>query len=44
MSKKYNRDADPTDWLTGSLAQKEPRRQSKLEQYNNNNAEAEFEY
>jgi hypothetical protein len=34
MSKKYPREsADPTEWLTGSLAHKEPRK-SKLEQYN----------
>lgn len=32
MSKKYN--ADPTEWLTGSLIKtNEPRRQSKLESY-----------
>jgi hypothetical protein len=31
MSKKYPREAaDPTEWLTGSLAHKEPRK-SKLE-------------
>ena len=41
MSKKYPREAaDPTEWLTGSLAHKEPRK-SKLEQYN---LEADLEY
>ena len=39
MSKKYPRE-DPTEWLTGSLAQKEPRK-SKLDQYNQ---EADLEY
>lgn len=41
MSKKYgagitaNRDADATDWLTGSLVKPEPKRMSKLEIYDN---------
>ena len=34
LSKKYNRDADPLEWLTGSLGNKaEIKRQSKLENY-----------
>jgi hypothetical protein len=34
FGKKYNRDADPTEWLTGSLGKPgEGKRQSKLDNY-----------